>query len=80
MGQLDLSLAIMDIIPRLIIDETLLVLFSLQMSRVLEVIHLGNCKGHLNAAIRRSAFHHREHTLFFEESFLLCIVTAHSIN
>lgn len=41
-GQLDLSLAIMDIIAGLIIDETLLVLFSLQMSRVSEVIHLGN--------------------------------------
>lgn len=60
MGQLNLSLAIMAIIAGLIIDETLLVLFSLQMSRVSEVIHLGNWKGHLNAAIQRSAFHQKE--------------------
>lgn len=80
MGQLDLSLAIMDIIVRLIIDETPLVLFSLQMSRVSEVIHLGNCKGHLNASIQRSAFHHRALSFFQESLFPLCIANTHVIN
>lgn len=71
MHQLDLSTAIMYIITGLIIDETLLVLFSLQMSEVSMVIYLGNCKGHLNAAVQRSAFDHRKCSHCFKKPLLL---------
>jgi len=71
MRQLDLSTAIMYIITGLIIDETMCVLFSLQMSEVSMVIYLGNCKGHLNAAVQRSAFHHRKCSHFFRKPLFL---------
>lgn len=71
MRELDLSTAIMYMITGLIIDETLLVLFSLQMSEVSMVIYLGNCKGHLNAAVQRSAFDHRKCSHCFKKPLLL---------
>lgn len=71
MRQLDLSTAIMYIITGLIIDETLLVLFSLQMSEVSMVIYLGNRKGHLNAAAQRSAFDHRKCSHCFKKPLFL---------
>lgn len=71
MRQLDLSLAIMYIITGLIIDEIVLVLFSLQMSGVSMVIYLGNHKGHLNAATWRSAFHHGKCIHFLRSFFFL---------
>lgn len=52
-GQLGLFQATMAIIIGLIIDESLLVVFNLQMSGFSEVIYLGNCKGHLYGAIQR---------------------------
>lgn len=71
MRQLDLSTAIMYIITGLIIDETVLLLFSLQMSEVSTVIYLGNHKGHLNAAVQRSALHHRKCSHFFKKPLFL---------
>lgn len=58
-------------ITGLIIDETVLVLFSLQMSEVSMVIYLGNRKGHLNAAVQRSALDHRKCCLFFKKPLFL---------
>jgi len=71
MCQFDLPAAIMYVITGLIIDETVLVLFSLQMSEVSMVIYLGNHKGHLNAAVQRSDFDHRRCFPFFKKPLLL---------
>lgn len=79
--QLDLSAAIMYIITGLIIDETVLVLFSLQMSEVSMVIYLGNHKGHLNAAVQRSAFDHRRCSPYpFSRKLLLLLDYEYLIN